>query len=205
MDDEALIAAYYTGDNEAMQTLYERHHAHLIGLFVNGGLPPHRAEEEAQGVWVRVMNTHHHLWGCTAAPFNPTGGASFRTWLFVIAGHLLQDALEHLGHDPMQMPVRPEGEETATSSSAVCTRQPRSPRVEAGLVTEEVREAIRASMNELPHNQRIALALELARLEMEPRPKQSLWATQHGFTSPAYTTALHHARAQMSELMQFVL
>ncbi len=197
MDDEALIAAFYDGDNEALQTLYQHYHAHLIVYFINGGLAADQAEELAQQVWVQIMNTRYHLWGCTAAPFNPAFGVPFYGWLYAIAYNLLCDGLHHLGHGAVQMPVGPGGEESIEHEFPAPEEI-----VGIGLVTEEVCQAIQACMNALPHNQRIALALELARLDGQPPPQQATWATQNGFTASQYTSCLHQARQRMHECMQ---
>jgi hypothetical protein len=77
MDDETLIAAYDACENAALDTLCRRHQAALIGYFVNGGLSRDQAEDEAQGVWARVMNTKHRLGGQGGQPFDPARGVPF--------------------------------------------------------------------------------------------------------------------------------
>jgi RNA polymerase sigma-70 factor (ECF subfamily) len=197
MDDEDLIAAYYACDNGSLETLVERYHAALVGYFINGGLPPEQAEDLAQQVWVRVMNTKHHLWGSTAQPFDPAHGVPFGAWLFVIAHGLLLDALAH--HDPVQMP---EGEDGGFEQEIAAPEEPAG----AELVEAEVSEAIQAAYQEclggLPAHLRDVLLLELERLELDPTPEQRQWAVAHGFTSSQYTARLHRARGQMRECIQ---
>jgi DNA-directed RNA polymerase specialized sigma24 family protein len=191
-DDETLIAAYYACDNGAMDTLYRRHNGTVIGFFRNGGLPLEEATDQAEEVWIRVMNTKSHALGGTAQPFNPGLNVPVGAWLFRIALRLRQDALGHLADLPQQMPAGTESAE-AFESTLPDDEEP----ADQNLQVEQLREAVRACMNALPHNRRLALALELAREDLEPPPNQRQWAEQHGYTVAAYTAALHQARQQM--------
>jgi RNA polymerase sigma-70 factor (ECF subfamily) len=194
MTDESLIESYYGCDNTALEALWLRHRAPLIGYFINGGLAREAAEDAAQEVWARVMNTKHRLGDRGGAPFDAARGVPFGAWLYIIAHHLLLDIRERQGRAHVQMPVGAEGEDSLEVD--LLSREEPS---DTSLATQELREVIRACMEELPDNERRILALELARGDLEVPPRQVEWAEQHGLTHRTYTAALNRARARLRE------
>jgi RNA polymerase sigma factor (sigma-70 family) len=198
MNDEQLIADYYGCNNDRMAELITRHSNNLVGWFVNRGISQDEAEDRAQEVWVRVMNTKQHLWGSTASRFDPAQGL-FVAWLFAIAWNMLRDARRQQATAPAQLPV---GDEEGFEQQIPGPEEP----VDAMLVAAEVSEAFQAAYQEclgsLTTDLRDVLLLELERRELDPVPEQRHWATDHGFTFGQYTSRLHRAREQMRECMQ---
>jgi RNA polymerase sigma factor (sigma-70 family) len=195
MNDELLIADYYACNNESMAELIQRHNDGLVRWFMSRGLTLAEAEDCAQEVWLRVMNTKHHLWGSTAGRFDPSLGVPFAAWLYQNAHWRLSDALAQHGATT-QVPVNDEGE----VDEDVFT-DPGLP-VDEDMIADEAREAVRACMDELPPRQRIVLALELVRTEQANPPQQRDWAAQHGMTPGAYIQLLTRARQAMRECLE---
>jgi RNA polymerase sigma factor (sigma-70 family) len=161
MDDEALMAAYYACDNAALETVYQRYLARLHFFFRGGGLSANDVEEQAQEVFLRVMNTKHHMWGSQAAPYDRSGGASLRTWLFRIASNLLCTALERRGRWTPFSVLDPAGEgEDAGPIEQALAEERFSPEMRA-LVRERV-QAVRNCLHTLPDRERVVVDLWLA-------------------------------------------
>jgi RNA polymerase sigma factor (sigma-70 family) len=90
--DDALMAAYATGDAAAFERLYERHHRALY-RFVRrllGAAQAAHADEVFQDTWLRVVHAR--------ARWQPQG-AAFRTWLFTLAHHRAIDVLRRSGRE----------------------------------------------------------------------------------------------------------
>ncbi len=90
--DDALMAAYATGDARAFERLYARHQAglyrfirRLLGAALNA-----QTDEVFQDTWLRVVHAR--------ARWEPQG-ASFRTWLFTLAHHRVVDLLRRSGRE----------------------------------------------------------------------------------------------------------
>ncbi len=195
MNEEALIADYYVCNNQAVAELIQHHNPILVGWLINRGLSREEAEDCAQDIWVRVMNTKQHLWGSTASRFDPTRGVPFLGWLYRIAHHMFMDALAQHG-----MLARLSVTDEGAVDDRVFT-DPGLP-VDEEAIAEDVREAVRDCLNELPHDQRVVLALELARTEHADPPQQRDWADQHGFPPDVYTQRLFQARQRMRECLE---
>ncbi len=91
-DDDALMAAYASGNAAAFERLYERHQAALyryVRRVLGSSLAAH-ADEVFQDAWLRVVHARER-W----AP----QGASFRTWLFTLAHHRAVDVLRRSGRE----------------------------------------------------------------------------------------------------------
>ena len=90
--DDALMAAYATGDTAAFERLYARHQAGLY-RFVRrllGRALASQADEVFQDTWLRVIHAR--------AQWQPQG-ASFRTWLFTLAHHRVIDLWRRSGRE----------------------------------------------------------------------------------------------------------
>lgn len=93
ISDEDLIAASYACDDAAFAAIWQRYRARLEQSFRSGGLREADAQDRAEDVFVRVMETKHGR----GEPFDPRKGASFKTWLFTTATRLLIDTLRRQG------------------------------------------------------------------------------------------------------------
>ena len=90
--DDALMAAYASGDAAAFERLYARHQAGLY-RFVRrllGTALSAQVDEVFQDTWLRVVHAR--------ASWAPQG-ASFRTWLFTLAHHRAIDLLRKSGRE----------------------------------------------------------------------------------------------------------
>ncbi len=81
--DEALMQAVQGGDLEAFRILYERHHRAVFALVLRSVGDRPTAEDLLQETFVRVFATRQ--------AYRPL--ASFRTWLYTIARHLVVDQI----------------------------------------------------------------------------------------------------------------
>jgi RNA polymerase sigma factor (sigma-70 family) len=121
----------------------------------------------------------------------------FVAWLVVIARRQAVDALRRRGRLPVQMPADAEGEGTFEGTIAA-----KDEPVDAGMATQELRAAIQACLDELPHHERDVLRLEQTRVDLEPVPDQREWAAQHDLTPGQYVSRLHRARRKMVECLE---
>jgi RNA polymerase sigma-70 factor (ECF subfamily) len=89
MDDEELMARFYSGDDSAFEALYRRWFKRLHRRLQEryGRVGPEDAEDVAQQVLVRVFLTR----GRDSA-YEPSRGA-FQPWLFMIARNVATDVL----------------------------------------------------------------------------------------------------------------
>jgi RNA polymerase sigma-70 factor (ECF subfamily) len=81
--DEALMQALQDGDLDAFRVLYERHHRGVFAFVLRSVGDPSTAEDLLQETFVRVFATRR--------AYRPL--ASFRTWLYTIARHLVIDRI----------------------------------------------------------------------------------------------------------------
>jgi len=79
--DEALLAAYRTGESRAFETLLERYHRPLFNFLLRSSRDRGRAEELYQDVWMKVIERCDDF----------RGDAKFSTWLYTIARNLAID------------------------------------------------------------------------------------------------------------------
>lgn len=101
-DDMAQMTAFASGDVQAFEWLYQRHHAALY-RFVRrllGRDGANLADEVFQDTWLRVVQGKDR--------YVPRG-ASFRTWLFTLAHHRAIDLLRRSGREKA-LPLDDSGE-----------------------------------------------------------------------------------------------
>lgn len=89
--DEVLMAQVAAGDADAMEALYDRHAAQLLGVLLHILHDRGSAEEALQETFWRVWNK--------AEAFDPARGA-FRPWLFSIARRLALDDIRRQASRP---------------------------------------------------------------------------------------------------------
>jgi len=105
--DDALMAAYASGDAAAFEQLYARHQAGLY-RFVRrllGAALSAQTDEVFQDTWLRVVQARER--------WQPRG-ASFRTWLYTLAHHRVIDLWRRSGRElPLEhdadAPWEPDG------------------------------------------------------------------------------------------------
>ncbi len=133
MTDERLMAAYIKGDVAAFQTLYQRHHARVLGYLV----ARLSSQEAAEDVFQEVFEKLHRY------RFRYSEEIPFIAWLFTIARNACIDHLRRQRVRAGQLTNLPEEIERAADTS------------EAPL---EIADAI-AELDSLPPQQREALEL----------------------------------------------
>jgi RNA polymerase sigma-70 factor (ECF subfamily) len=101
--DEALLAAFGSGQARAFERLYARHEQALY-RFVRrllGRAAEAQVDEVFQDTWLRAIQARRE-WRADRVQ-----GASFRTWLFTIAHHRAIDCLRKTGRE---LPLQDDGE-----------------------------------------------------------------------------------------------
>jgi len=110
MTDEDLILRYYSGDEQAFEELYAECYRRLVGFFRHLGFPGGAAEDLAEVVFLKVINTASTRTG----RYNPAK-ASFKTWLYGIAMNVARDQWRRdmAGGSPEALDRLPPGLEPA--------------------------------------------------------------------------------------------
>ncbi len=157
MRDEELMAHYYQCHDEALDPIWHRHYVRLTQFLRNAGLSEADAEDGTQDLFVRVMETKY---GNRAGAYDPTKGASVKTWLYNIAKNLANDHLRKKGRETPFSTLQTEDEQGET--------QPFEETLPSGEFTPEeiaqanaLREAVHDCLQSLPDRERVAIALWL--------------------------------------------
>jgi RNA polymerase sigma-70 factor (ECF subfamily) len=159
MSDKDLIATYYACDDEVFTEIDRRYHKRLEQFFCNGGLTKEDAQDRAQDVFMRVVETKHPTSDRQAKPYDLQAGASFKTWLFTIATNLLIDTLRQQGRtDKFGELDNEEGEEGEVEPfEETLPIEELSP--EEVLLVKERRQYVHDCMETLPQSERVVIAL----------------------------------------------
>lgn len=195
MSDEALIRDYYQCHDEALDEISHRHYARLTQFLRNLGLSEVEAEDSTQDLFVRVMETKY---GNRAGAYDPTKGASVKTWLFNIAKNLANDQLRKKGRETPFSTLQTEDEEGET--------QPFEETLPSSEFTPEtlaqanaLREAVHECMQSLPDRERVAVALWL---ETDGEMKLKDLATLLGASEPTAHRVLKKAFQLMKACLE---
>ena len=92
--DEALLAAYRSGESRAFEVLLGRYRGPLFNFLLRSSRDRGRAEELYQDVWMKVIERCDDF----------RGDAKFSTWLYAIARNLAIDhqrKMKFRGHAPL--------------------------------------------------------------------------------------------------------
>jgi RNA polymerase sigma factor (sigma-70 family) len=149
--DEDLIERYYACDDMAYAELFSRYHRRLVAYF-RRWVPSEDAEDLAQFTFLRVVRTKPTGRG----RYDPSRGASFRTWLFVIARREVVNAIR----SQPQLPGR-EAEEGEGGPMIDQTPAP-TPSADEILAAQEISEPVQSCLNALQLNAQDVLFLHLA-------------------------------------------
>jgi RNA polymerase sigma-70 factor, ECF subfamily len=84
--DDGLMAAFYSGDQDAFGVIFTRHWPGLLRFFLRRSVRLHDAEDLAEQTFLNILATKEN----PARRFDPDKG-SFTTWLYSIASHRLSD------------------------------------------------------------------------------------------------------------------
>ena len=156
--DDALMAAYASGDARAFEQLYARHQAglyrfvrRLLGTALNA-----QTDEVFQDTWLRVVQAR--------ARWAPQG-ATFRTWLYTLAHHRVIDMLRRSGREVSIDAFDGEGDEPWEPQSTAAWQHWPAPASAGASHTEELAfwrragEKLLACLEQLPLPQRSAFLL----------------------------------------------
>ncbi len=147
--EAAVIEALRRGDEEAFTRLVDRHHESLrriARLYVSS---PAVAEEVVQDTWLAVIQG---LWAFE-------GRSSLRTWIFRI---LINRAKTRAVREGRTVPFDDVGVDdagVAALSKAAGDPYDPAPSPEAGLLAKEASVQLRAAIDALPPNQRMAITM----------------------------------------------
>jgi RNA polymerase sigma-70 factor (ECF subfamily) len=171
--DSALVAAYRGGEECAAAELVERHIAALGRFLYSSGAAREDVEDLVQETLFRAFQK--------LASWR--GEASFRSWLFTIAGNLLRDQFRRRKRRPV---LSLEGHDIAGASDP-----------HSDLVAGEAAEQVRQGLTQLPRLQR-----EVFLLRAQEGSEYEEIAVALGTTPGAARVHYHHAVKRLKELMR---
>jgi RNA polymerase sigma-70 factor (ECF subfamily) len=152
--DEDLVGKYYGCSDQCLRELYRRYE-HRLTTFFKSGIGQIDADDLAQEVFVRLMNTKYPNAGRQANPYSSSGGAAFRTWLYKIAHNLLIDFARKSGRNVDMAEQAGDGDDLSASNEIVLVALDPSPT--DILLAKEARNSVHSAMARLPHRERIAI------------------------------------------------
>jgi RNA polymerase sigma-70 factor, ECF subfamily len=171
--DLALVAAYWSGDERAATELVRRHAAAIGRFLYSSGAGPSEIDDLVQEAFFRAFR---RLDGWRAE-------ASFRSWLFTIAGNLLRDEFRKrkgrriLSLEDRDLPDRADPH--------------------ADLLANEAAERLRQGLTRLPRLQR-----EVFLLRVQEGVDYQQIASVLGTTPGAARVHYHQAVKRLKELME---
>ena len=141
MDDQTIIGLIQGGDVDAYALLVHKYHRSLLAFIFRIVRDPHLAEDIGQEVF---LNVYREL-----PRFDPGRGTPFAAWLYIVARNQCISELRRQGRTelatPEQLSRMASGGETA----------------EAALIRREEREALAATLAELPEPFRTTIIMSL--------------------------------------------
>ena len=184
-DDITLMLSVKRGDEEAFQTLVERHQYRIVGTVAKMLGRETDAEDIAQQVFVRVWQS--------ASRYEP--GAKFTTWLLTITRNLVFNEMRRRRRSKLVEMQTEEDEERFAQHEDSTARSPSSLAQNA-----ELQNAIADAIAALPESQRMAVILrryeELSYEEIAEVLKTSV---------PSVKSLLFRARTELKERLKTFL
>ncbi|MHC5058468.1 MAG: RNA polymerase sigma factor [Planctomycetota bacterium] len=150
MPDEELMLQAGTGDTDAFEALVRRHERGVVGYFYRLHWDRHRAEDQAQEVFIRLF-TH-------ARDYAPT--ARFTTYMYRIAHNYWVDEIRRAKKERGQVSLDAHDEE-GTSLRDLVMDGSDDPRDRAR--KEEVVDAVIGAVDTLPDEQKAVFVLSEVR------------------------------------------
>jgi RNA polymerase sigma-70 factor (ECF subfamily) len=143
--DAQLMLAFQKGDASAFESLLRRNYRNVLNFIYRFMGRREIAEDLTHEVFLRVYQN--------TAGYEPR--SRFRTWLYTIAKNLCLNEMRRKSHR-LQSLDEPEFQEAQQPTKAIA--DPALP-VEDRLIRRERIAAVRAAIDELPENQRLAVIL----------------------------------------------
>ncbi len=171
--DAELVAAYRGGDERAAAELVRRHFAAVGRYLYSSGAGRSDVEDLTQDTFFRAFRGVHG-W---------RGDASFRSWLFTIAGNLLKDDYR-----------RRKGRQIVSIDDRDI---PDHADPDADLAATEAERRVRQGLSELPRLQR-----EVFLMRAQEAKEYDEIATALGTTPGAARVHYHHAVKRLKELVR---
>jgi RNA polymerase sigma-70 factor (ECF subfamily) len=179
-EEEALVAAFLVGDDEAFGELVRRHERLVLALVRRYARTPEDAADLAQRTFLRAFEAARRVLGRERRSAVP-----FRRWLIRIAVNLAKNHLR----DARRHPV--------TSLEALGPAEARDPSAADAILAEERAARMRAAVLRLPRRQREVLTL---RIDGE-LPFAEI-AEALGTTENAAKVTFHHAARRLRALLE---
>jgi RNA polymerase sigma-70 factor (ECF subfamily) len=142
--DGELLKRVAKGDDEAFRLLFERHHRLAYSVIYRHIGVQSEAEDLVQEAFLRVYRN--------AATWEPT--AKFSTWLYTVVSNLCLNYKRDRARDKLRL-VGGDDESSNPLEQMAATEEPDVDAMDA----DERARLIRAAIQELPENQRMALIL----------------------------------------------
>lgn len=177
-----LMLAYQGGDEAAFEELVERYSGRVFALVTRFLGPGPLVEDLVQEVFLRVVRSR--------ASYEPQ--ARFGTWLYRIAFNLCSNQRER------QLPRAMRSLEGALAAEE--SREPEdeaTPSPSEGLERSDAVEAVRAALDRLPDNQRMALVLSKYEGFSHAEIAEVLESSEK-----AVKSLVHRARERLRELLR---
>ncbi len=178
-EEEALLAAFLVGDDEAFGELVRRHEPLVLAIVRRYARTPEDARDLAQRTFLRAFEAARR-----AFRRGPRNAVPFRRWLVRVAVNL---AKNHL---------RDEGRAARAPLEALGQAAAQGPGAAEGLLREERAARVRREVLRLPRRQREVLTL---RLDAE-LPFAEI-AEALGITENAAKVNFHHATRRLREVL----
>ena len=180
-EEEALLAAFLVGDDEAFGTLVRRHEKLVLSLVRRYARTPEDARDLAQRAFLRAFEAARRT-----LRRGPLGAVPFRRWLIRNAVNLAKNHARDAARFRM-VPVEAVGEERLASA----------PSGTAELERAERRERVRRAVLQLPRRQREVLTLRVDGELSFSEIAEALKTTEN-----AARVNFHHALQRLKTLTQ---
>lgn len=163
--DEELLAAFYDGDNDALEELHNRYNYKLYRLCMKNRLSHHDAEDCVQLTFVKVHGSKLQKDAGKPGWFDPSKGFSFSAWLYRIHQNNCMDLLRKRGVQQKVFVSEIDGGET--DQPPLHERVPDPGKLQDQLMMDaELSRALYSALDELPYRQRAILYLFFIEGEM---------------------------------------
>jgi len=111
--DEVLIALFYDGNDDALETLIKRYNGRLYAFAKAHGLDHDAAQEQTHLTFVKVyLGLEKKNAGLAGGWYDESKGVKFSTWLYTLQHNNCMDVLRHRGRDFLKL-VELDGEADA--------------------------------------------------------------------------------------------
>ena len=148
--DIALMLALKNGDDSVFAELVSRHQARVFALVYRFVANEAEADDLAQEVFLRVYRTRHR--------YQPK--ARFSTWLYRIAVNVSLNALRsRTRRHTINMPLLADSQDSQDDRTTAPVIDYRAGQPNQRIEDEELRDQVRAAVEQLPDNQKVAVIL----------------------------------------------